>query len=76
MHHRLSPRAEQDLDEIWTFVADDANVDASDRLIDAIVERCAMLVAHPKIRSASSGVQPGCVLLWPQAAGGMIARCR
>jgi hypothetical protein len=36
MPYRLSALAEQDLDEIWSYVAEDANAATADRLIDAI----------------------------------------
>lgn len=49
MRYRLSWLAEHDLDEIWLYVADDASVETADRMIDTIVERFAMLAAHPKI---------------------------
>jgi plasmid stabilization system protein ParE len=39
MRYRLSPLAEQDLGEIWSYVADDAGVERADRLIDAVVDR-------------------------------------
>ena len=34
---RLSSRAEQDLDEVWFYVAEDASPTTADRLIDDIV---------------------------------------
>lgn len=40
MAHRVSPRAEADLDEIWLYVArESGNVETADRLIDAITDR-------------------------------------
>lgn len=36
MPYRLSAFAEQDLDEIWSYVAEDANPTTADRLMDAI----------------------------------------
>ena len=35
MPYRLSALAEQDLDEIWSYVAEDASPATADRLIDA-----------------------------------------
>ena len=37
MPYRLSPLAEQDLDEVWLYVADDASPTTADRLIDDLV---------------------------------------
>ncbi|GAC1456185.1 MAG: hypothetical protein PVSMB1_05780 [Gemmatimonadaceae bacterium] len=39
MPYRLSSLAERDLDEIWSYVAEDASPATADRLIDAIIER-------------------------------------
>ena len=39
MPYRLSALAERDLEEIWTFVAEDASPTTADRLIDAIIDR-------------------------------------
>ncbi|MFN7984135.1 MAG: type II toxin-antitoxin system RelE/ParE family toxin [Vicinamibacterales bacterium] len=39
MRYRLSPLAEEDLREIWLYVADDTSESAADRLIDALIER-------------------------------------
>jgi plasmid stabilization system protein ParE len=36
---RLSALAEQDLEEIWSYVAEDASDTTADRLLDAIFER-------------------------------------
>ncbi len=43
MPYRLSALAEQDLDEIWSYVAEDANPTTADRLMDAIVDRFELL---------------------------------
>lgn len=42
----LSDLAETDLVDIWVFVAQD-NVEAADRLLDQIHERCQLLAATP-----------------------------
>ena len=49
MPYRLSALAEQDLDEIWSYVADDASPTAADRLIDAIVDRFELLAEQPRM---------------------------
>src|SRR2546421_381443 len=47
MSYRLSTLAEQDLEEIWSYVADDASVTRADRLIDAIFDRFELLAEQP-----------------------------
>ena len=49
MAYRLSPLAEQDLEEIWLYVAEDASPTTADRLIDAIVDRFDLLADQPAI---------------------------
>ena len=49
MPYRLSALAEQDLDEIWSYVAKDAGPTTADRLIDAIIERFELLAKQPRI---------------------------
>ena len=39
MFYRLSSLAEQNLEEIWSYVAEDASPATSDRPVDAIVDR-------------------------------------
>ena len=43
----VSPLAEEDLEEIWSFVAE-RNVEAADRLIDEITGRFDQLLAYPE----------------------------
>ena len=47
MAYRLSLLAEQDLEEIWLYVAEDSSPTTADRLIDAIVNRFDLLVEQP-----------------------------
>lgn len=42
----VSPLAEEDLEEIWSFVAE-RDVEAADRLIDEIIGRFDHLLAYP-----------------------------
>jgi toxin ParE1/3/4 len=49
MSYRLSSLAEQDLEEIWFYVAEDASPTTADRLIDAIFERFELLVEQPRM---------------------------
>jgi toxin ParE1/3/4 len=52
MAYRLSPLAEQDLEEIWLYVAEDASQTTADRLIDAIVDRFNLLAEQPAVGRA------------------------
>ena len=49
MAYRLSALAEQDLDEIWSYVAEDANPTTADRLMDAIADRFQLLAEQPRM---------------------------
>ena len=49
MLYRLSDLAEQDLDEIWSYVAEDASPTTADQLIDAIFDRFELLVEQPRM---------------------------
>lgn len=49
MLYRLSALAEQDIEEIWSYVADDASPATADRLIDAIFGRFELVVAQPRM---------------------------
>ena len=49
MPYRLSALAEQDLEEIWSYVAEDASPATADRLIDAIIARFERLAAQPRM---------------------------
>ena len=45
---QLSGLAEEDLLEIWSYIARD-NPDAADRFIDLLTEKCELLAESPKI---------------------------
>ena len=51
MLYRLSALAERDLDELWSFVAEDASPRTADRLMDAIIERFELLAEQPRMGS-------------------------
>jgi toxin ParE1/3/4 len=51
-------RAEDDLIEIWTYVAAD-NLAAADRLLDRIDEACANLAEHPRMGPARPDLAEG-----------------
>jgi len=48
MAHRVAPRAEADLDDIWLFVAKESgSIEIANRLIDTITDRFFTLAASP-----------------------------
>jgi toxin ParE1/3/4 len=49
MPYRLSSMAEQDLDEIWLYVAEDASPSTADRLIDDIIDGFSLLAEQPRM---------------------------
>jgi toxin ParE1/3/4 len=61
MAHRLAPRAVDDLDEIWLYVAQESgNIDIANRLIDTITERFLLLASFPYMgRSREEDFGPG-----------------
>jgi toxin ParE1/3/4 len=61
MAHRVAPRAEADLDEIWLHVArESGSVEIANRLIDTITDRSFALVRFPYIgRSREEDFGPG-----------------
>lgn len=61
MAHRVAPRAEADLDDIWLYVAKESGgIDIANRLIDAITDRFFTLARFPYIgRSREEDFGPG-----------------
>jgi len=49
MPYRLSSLAEQDLEEIWSYVAEDASASTADRLIDSLIDRFELLAEQPRM---------------------------
>lgn len=49
MLYRLSALAERDLEEIWSYVAEDTSPATADRLIDAIIDRFELLAEQPRM---------------------------
>jgi hypothetical protein len=60
MAHRIAPRAETDLDDIWLYVArDSGSIEIANRLIDTITDRFFVLGSLPRIgRSARKILDP------------------
>lgn len=59
MPYRLSSRAEQDLDEVWSYVAEDASPTTADRLIDNLVDHFDLLTEQPGMRRLRPEFGPG-----------------
>jgi toxin ParE1/3/4 len=62
MAHRLAPRAETDLDEIWCYVAKESgSIEIANRLIDSITDRFFLLAGFPHLgRSRNEDFGVGC----------------
>jgi plasmid stabilization system protein ParE len=62
MAHRLAPRAETDLEDIWYYVAKESgSLEIANRLIDTLTDRFFMLAAFPYIgRARDDDFGPGC----------------
>jgi len=49
MAHRVAPRAEADLDDIWVYVAKESgSMDVASRLVDSITRRFFLLSSFPR----------------------------
>ncbi|MGH9448855.1 MAG: type II toxin-antitoxin system RelE/ParE family toxin [Terriglobia bacterium] len=62
MAHRLAPRAERDLDDIWFYVAKESgSIEIANRLLDTLTERFLALARFPYIgRCREVAFGPGC----------------
>jgi toxin ParE1/3/4 len=62
MAHRVAPRAECDLDDIWYYVAKESgSVEIANRLIDSITDRFFLLASFPYMgRSRDEDFGVGC----------------
>jgi toxin ParE1/3/4 len=49
MPYRLSALAEQDLEKIWAYLAEEASPATADRIIDAIFDRFELLGEQPRM---------------------------
>ena len=59
MSYRLSALAEPDLDEIWSYAAEDASPTTADRLVDDIIHRFDLLAEQPAMGRARPEFGPG-----------------
>lgn len=58
MKFRLSAAAQSDLDDCWSYIAQD-NIQAAERFLDVIVEKLAMLATHPNLGRKCMVESPG-----------------
>ena len=56
---RRTAQAEEDLIELWLYIAQD-NPGAADRLLDAIEEKMVLLAAHPQLGPARPDIAADC----------------
>ncbi len=61
--YRFTPRALDDLDDIWDYIAKDS-VDAANRVESAIFSACDSLTKHPSLGSRRSEITPLPVRFW------------
>jgi plasmid stabilization system protein ParE len=55
MAHRVAPRAEADLDDIWIYAArESGSMEVADRLIDSITARFFLLAQFPHLGLAAA----------------------
>jgi toxin ParE1/3/4 len=61
MAHRLAPKAEADLDDIWYYTAKESqSIEIADRVIDSITNRFFLLAAYPHMgRRRDADLRPG-----------------
>ena len=61
MAHRVAPRAETDLDDIWYYVAKESgSIEIANRLIDTLTDRFFMLAVFPYVgRARDDDFGPG-----------------
>ena len=64
MAYRLSRDAEDDLDEIWRYVAEESGtIDVAQNLVESISVRFDMLSAHPQLVGCAGRFAKGCVVI-------------
>ena len=61
--YQLTPRALNDLDDIWNYIAQD-NVVAANRVESAILSACSSLARHPMMGSKRSDITPLPIRFW------------
>ena len=61
--YRFTPQAEDDLFEIWSFIAQDS-VDAANKVESAVLDACERIAHHPLIGAVRSDLTPLPVRFW------------
>jgi plasmid stabilization system protein ParE len=61
--YRFSPRALDDLDDIWSYIAAD-NIGAANRVESAIFEACERVARYPLLGSKRADITPLPVRFW------------
>jgi len=61
--YELTRSALADIDELWTYIAED-NVEAADRVSSAILDACELLAEQPLIGHTREDLTPRPVLFW------------
>jgi toxin ParE1/3/4 len=56
---RRTAQAEEDLIELWLYIAQD-NPSAADRLLEEIEDKCSLLVANPQLGRARPDIAADC----------------
>ena len=57
---RRTAQAEEDLIDLWLYIAQD-NPGAADRLLDEIEDKCSLLADHPQLGPARPDIAADCV---------------
>ena len=60
----LTRSALADIDELWTFIAED-NAEAADRVSSAILDACGLLADRPRMGHARIDLTSRPLLFWP-----------
>ena len=63
VRYQVTPRALDDIDDIWNYIAQDSP-DAATRVEEAIVAACESLARHPLLGSRRSDITPLPVRFW------------
>jgi plasmid stabilization system protein ParE len=61
--YRFTPRALDDLDDIWTYIAADS-VDAANRVESTILKACESVARYPMLGSKRAEITPLPVRFW------------
>ena len=67
IRYRVSPKAEEDLTEIWEYIARDS-FDAADRWIGRLREAFETIARSPGIGHKRSDLTDSAILFWPVGA--------